>query len=250
MYGSPGPGSGLASKAIRIGPLAECRSSQTLSSSATPTVSDPDAERRSTEPEVDGTEISPEPELAARSAWCRARIRTSPEPDLAVTGQRASATVTSPDPVWIRAPRAGRAVEFADPLDADVSRSAADLGRGDVGRERDRGGARADGVAEVRGNSQSQMGRSGASGLLGQRDAQLIGLAADRDFLEVAVARHVERSLDGIGSGTRLDADRSGSEVVDVDRLHALVHEVREGHRTQPWTLPRGCRCSGCSGRG
>ena len=51
-----------------------------------PMVSDPDAVRRSTEPLVDGTEMSPEPDEARRSAAVSERTSRSPDPDLAVSG--------------------------------------------------------------------------------------------------------------------------------------------------------------------
>ena len=85
------------------GPVTECRSSQAGRSSATPIVRAPDAERRSTDPVVQGTEMSPEPELAVSSTRRRARIVISPEPDLAetVVGSSVSPRESSGDPAGL-----------------------------------------------------------------------------------------------------------------------------------------------------
>ena len=104
MYGSPGSGWVVDSRPIRMSPDTELRSSQAGRLSATPTVKEPDAERRSTEPLVEETAMSPEPELAWRLAPRRDFTTTSPEPDFAVMGQFASPTDTSPEPELSRAP--------------------------------------------------------------------------------------------------------------------------------------------------
>src|SRR3954449_4800374 len=106
-YGSPGSGGSLASIAIRTSPLTEWRSSHAGKWSATPTVMAPEADRRSSEPLVDGTAMSPEPELARSSTRCTARTVTSPEPDFATKGQYASLIWTSPEPLetWAASPR-------------------------------------------------------------------------------------------------------------------------------------------------
>ena len=58
-YASPGGGWWVDSRAIRTSPEAESRSSQAGSPSATPTVREPDAVRRSAEPLVAATVMSP-----------------------------------------------------------------------------------------------------------------------------------------------------------------------------------------------
>src|SRR5687768_13627205 len=89
-YGSPGAGWLIDLSPIRISPETELRSSHAANWSATPMVNEPDADRRSTEPVVEGTEISPDPELACRFARCNDRRAISPDPDLALTEQWAS----------------------------------------------------------------------------------------------------------------------------------------------------------------
>ena len=68
IYGSPGSGWLMASMPIASRPETELRSSQVASRSATPTLTEPDAERISTDPVVELTVTSPEPEPAWRSA--------------------------------------------------------------------------------------------------------------------------------------------------------------------------------------
>src|SRR5215203_5610928 len=98
MYRSPGSGGPVDSRAIRISPETELRSSQAGRLSAMPTVKEPDAERKSTDPLVAETAISPDPELAWRVAPRTDFTTKSPEPDFAVIGQFTSPTDTSPDP--------------------------------------------------------------------------------------------------------------------------------------------------------
>src|SRR3954447_6880957 len=103
MYRSPGSGGVVDSSAIRMSPETELRSSQVGKLSATPTVSEPEADRRSTDPLVEVTPMSPDPELACRSGPSSVCTTTSPEPDFAVIGQCASPTDTSPEPEFNRA---------------------------------------------------------------------------------------------------------------------------------------------------
>src|SRR4029453_2481352 len=98
MYGSPGSGWATDSRPIRISPETEWRSIQAGRVSAPPTAKDPEAERRSTDPFVAETAMSPDPELAWRLAPRTDLMTTSPEPDLAVIGQFASPIDTSPEP--------------------------------------------------------------------------------------------------------------------------------------------------------
>ena len=66
-------------------------------------VSEPEAERRSIDPRAPGTEMSPDPDDAWNSPACNDLTNRSPEPDLAESGQRASPTTMSPDPLLSRA---------------------------------------------------------------------------------------------------------------------------------------------------
>src|SRR6478736_2026421 len=102
-----------------MSPDVELRSSHAGRLSATPMVSEPDAERRSTEPVVDDTAMSPDPDLAWTSAWCTDLTTTSPEPDFAEIGQCTSAMVRSPEPELTLAARpATRATEMSpDPVE-------------------------------------------------------------------------------------------------------------------------------------
>src|SRR4029453_10362867 len=118
IYGSPGSGGAVDSSAIRMSPETELRSSQVAKLSATAIVKEPEAERRSTDPLVELMPMSPDPELACRLPPSRDCTTTSPEPDLAVTGQCASPTDTSPEPEFSRAARPStRATDMSpDPL--------------------------------------------------------------------------------------------------------------------------------------
>src|SRR5512133_3398798 len=118
MYGSPGSGGVADSRAILMSPETESRSSQAGRLSAMPTVTEPEAERRSTEPLAEVIPMSPDPEFAWRLPPRRDCTTISPEPDLAVSGQLTSPTETSPDPEPSRAPLpATRATEmFPDPV--------------------------------------------------------------------------------------------------------------------------------------
>ena len=131
-----------------MSPDTELRSSHAGRLSATPTVREPEAERRSTEPLVAETAISPEPELAWRLAPLRDFTTTSPEPDFAVMGQFTSPTDTSPEPDLSRAPlpstssnrnvaRSSAAIKISSVADSDVAGTADDLGVTDVGADRD-----------------------------------------------------------------------------------------------------------------
>src|SRR6185436_2473989 len=118
MYGSPGSGGAVDSRAILISPETESRSSQAGRLSATPTVKVPEAERRSTEPLAEVMPMSPDPEFAWRLAPRSDCTTTSPEPDFAVSGQQASPTETSPEPELSLAPLPStRATEmFPEPV--------------------------------------------------------------------------------------------------------------------------------------
>src|SRR6188508_2693471 len=81
-----------------MSPDTELRSSQAARLSAMPTVREPEAERKSTDPVVAATAMSPDPEFACRLPVRSDFTMTSPEPDFAVMGQFTSATDTSPEP--------------------------------------------------------------------------------------------------------------------------------------------------------
>ena len=104
MYGSPGSGWLVETRPMRMAPDTELRSSQAGRLSATPTVNEPEAERRSADPLVAAMPMSPDPDLACRSPPRNDCTTTSPEPDFVVRGQRTSLTDTSPEPELSRAP--------------------------------------------------------------------------------------------------------------------------------------------------
>ena len=206
--------------------------------------------------------MSPDPELA----WsCEPRndlTTTSPDADLAVTGQCASVTVTSPEPEAIRAVRPstrshrdvagpGRAVEVSRLPDRDVSRSADDLRLADVGGDRDVGGTGLDHISQASRHGEAKMSRGVAEQLGGKAEPQLIMIMTRLDVGQERLIRGTDRRIHGVGrrSGfdrARFDDDRPAAEVVDDDVPHALVHRIRRGQRTHPWTFPRERRSSSC----
>ena len=102
------------SSPIRMSPDTELRSSQVGRLSATPIVSEPEAERTSTEPLVEDTAMSPDPEFACRLPPRRDFTTTSPEPDFAARELFASPIDTSPEPELSRLPLpATRATEMS-----------------------------------------------------------------------------------------------------------------------------------------
>src|SRR6476659_3056489 len=103
-YDSPGSGWAVGSSPIRMSPDTELRSSQAGRLSAIPTVKEPEADRRSTEPLVAATEMSPDPEFACNVAPRSDFTMTEPDPDFAVIGPFTSPNDTSPEPVRTRLP--------------------------------------------------------------------------------------------------------------------------------------------------
>ena len=69
--------------------------------------------------------MSPEPSWPGAGEPCNDLTTTSPDADLAVTGQCASATVTSPEPEAIRAARPSTRATEMSPDPVEQSRSAA-----------------------------------------------------------------------------------------------------------------------------
>src|SRR5688572_26342189 len=124
-YGSPGVGSALDSSEMRISPDTECRSSQAGRWSAIPMLSPPDAVRRSTEPEVEDTAMSPEAELAWTPPCCTDWTGTSPGPDFAGMGQCTSPGLTPPEPELTRPPVPSIRTTDTSPEPVEQSRSTA-----------------------------------------------------------------------------------------------------------------------------
>ena len=126
-YDSPGSGWAVGSSPIRMSPDTELRSSQAGRLSAIPTVKEPEADRRSTEPLVAATEMSPDPEFACNVAPRSDFTMSEPDPDFAVMGPFTSPNDTSPEPVRTRLPLPSiRATEILPELALQVMAEIAD----------------------------------------------------------------------------------------------------------------------------
>ena len=234
-----GLGLGRRIRAIRMSPDTELRSSQAGRLSATPTVQ-AEAERRSTEPLVAETAMSPEPELAWRLAPLRDFTTTSPEPDFAVMGN-SSPTDTSPEPeLGRRHCRQPEATEMLpDPVPQSRSAALPTVMSPEPLMILERPMSAliemsADPVLIV-GQPvrypEMQAGLRMPEELVRKADPQPVVIMADLNLLEDQLSSAVVAPQHHVVS--RLHDDRSATEVVHDNVPYALV-EVGDAHRTHP----------------